>query len=123
MRRIFLVILCFALFSSSVIAETIRYDRGERRDPFLPLVGPEGIVNTKKFDPTDINIEGIIYDPRGESMVLINGEFYKQGDNVKNANIISIFEDRIILGQSDEQKTIWIREEIVSPGAGKDAGK
>jgi len=103
------------LTSPSVFAETIRYEKGDRRDPFISLVGADGIV-ARKFDASDINVEGIIYDPHGESMVLINGEFYKQGDNVKGANVITIFRDRIILGRSDEEKTLWIREEIVKPG-------
>ena len=104
------------LMGTSVFAETIRYEKGDRRDPFISLVGADGIVS-RKFDASDINVEGIIYDPHGESMVLINGEFYKQGDNVKGANVITIFRDRIILGRSDEEKTIWIREEVVNPDA------
>jgi hypothetical protein len=117
------LVLIICLFSSSVMAESVRYDRGDRRDPFIPLIGPEGVVDAKKFNAADVNIEGIIYDPRGESMVLINGEFYKEGDSVKNASVISIFQDRVILGQSDEQKTIWIREEIVTNGERKDESK
>jgi hypothetical protein len=112
--RIFLIFTAFFAITASVLAQEVRYDRGERRDPFIPLIGPEGFVDARKFDTSDLNIEGIIHDPKGESLVLINGEFYKEGDDVKGANVISIFQDRIILGQSDEQKTIWIREEIVS---------
>ena len=103
------------LSGTSVFAETIRYEKGDHRDPFISLVGADGIV-ARKFDASDINVEGIIYDPHGESMVLINGEFYKQGDNVKGANVITIFRDRVILGRSDEEKTIWIREEVVNQG-------
>ncbi len=101
------------LFSSSVMAQEIRYDSGGRRDPFIPLVTLEGIVDQKKFDSKDIKIEGIVFDPSGGSMVLINGEFYKEGDHVNGANVITIFRDRVILSQSDEEKTLWIREEIL----------
>lgn len=106
----------FFVFSSSVLAETIRYDSGDRRDPFIPLVDPEGIVDSRKFDTSGLMVEGIIHDPNGESLVLINGEFYKEGDNVRGVNVITIFKDRVILGASDEKKTIWIREEIVNGG-------
>jgi hypothetical protein len=118
-----LAFLLISLFFSSVLSADVRYDKGDRRDPFIPLVGPEGIVDARKFDTSDINIEGIIHDPHGESLVLINGEFYKEGDNVKGANVISIFQDRVILGQSDEQKVIWIREEILNEGELKDDKK
>ncbi len=104
--------LFFLIFSTSVFAAEIRYDNGGRRDPFTPLIGPNGAL-TYKFNPTDLNIEGIIYDPRGTSLVLLNGEFYKEGQTVKNATVISIFKDRVLLRQEDEEKTIWLRDEIL----------
>lgn len=120
-RYFSLIVLFFFSLNASVLAANVRYDRGERRDPFIPLVGPEGYVDSRQFDTSDLIIEGIIHDPKGESLVLINGEFYKEGQDVKGANVISIFKDRVILGQSDEQKTIWIREEIVSGEEVQDA--
>lgn len=101
------------LFISVAFAEEIRYDSGARRDPFIPLIGEGGMLAAKGFDPNGLNVEGIIFDPIEGSMVLINGELYKQGDHVLNANIINIFNDRVIFSQDDEEKTIWIREEIV----------
>jgi len=126
--RRFFVYLTFIFLGSLAIAfgflpsvrgtEEVRYASGARRDPFIPLVGPGGIV-VKTFDPTDLKVEGIIFDPNQGSLVLINGEFYKQGERVKNATLISIFKDRVILSQDDEQKVIWIREEIAQEGQKK----
>lgn len=118
--RFILLLTSLLLFSSSVLAEEIRYDSGGKRDPFIPLVTAEGIVDAKKFNTNDLQIEGIIFDPNGGSMVLVNGEFYKQGDHVNGANVISIFRDRVVLSQADEEKTLWIREEIVTPGDAHD---
>lgn len=98
---------------SLAFADEIRYDSQNRRDPFIPLVGPGGALMLK-FNPGDLNIEGIIYDPKaGGSLVLINGEFYKEGQSVGKATIVSIFKDRVVLRQDDEEKTLWIREEVV----------
>lgn len=105
------------------MAEPIRYDSGGRKDPFVPLVSAEGVVNEKRFDASDIRVEGIVFDPNGGSMVLINNEFFKEGDHVNGANIITIFRDRVILSQSDEEKTLWIREEVVSSGDSANAPK
>ena len=116
-------LLFFFVFTASVLAEDIRYDKGDRRDPLMPLVGPNGVVLTDKFDSTDLKVEGIIYDPNSESLVLINGEFYKEGDHVNGANVITIFPDRVILEQSDEKKTIWIREEVPTQGEVPDEKK
>lgn len=123
MRSLLGALLFMLIFSASVLAEQIRYDNGGRRDCFIPLVNTEGIVDDKKFDASDINIEGIVFDPIEGSMVLINNEFYKEGDHVNGANIITIFRDRVILSQSDEEKTLWIREEIVSPGESSNAAQ
>lgn len=102
-------------FFSLAFAEEIRYDSGARRDPMTPLVGPDGVVAIK-FNPNDLNIEGIIFDSnRAGSLVLINGEFYKEGQSVNDATIISILKDRVILRQDDEEKSLWMREEVVDP--------
>lgn len=109
--------LAAGAFFSLAFAGEIRYDNGARRDPMTPLVGPDGVINVK-FNPDDLNIEGIIYDKnRAGSLVLINGEFYKEGQSVKDATIISILKDRVILRQDDEaeEKTIWMREEVLDP--------
>lgn len=97
---------------SIAAAEAIQYQRGDRRDPFIPLIGP-GIAVAKTQKKMDLNIEGIIIDKSQGSMALINGQFYKEGDTVEDMNIISIFVDRVILSQNDEEKTIWLREEIL----------
>ncbi len=101
-------------FFSLAFAEEIRYDSGGRRDPFVALVGPGGTMAVKS-NPGDLNIEGIIFDPKnGGSLVLVNGEFYKEGQSVNKATIVSIFKDRVIMRQDDETKELWIRDELVS---------
>lgn len=113
---VFLFMLLNSGFFSLAFADEIRYDSGNRRDPFLPLVGPGGMV-LQKFNPGDLNIEGIIFDPRGSgSLVLVNGEFYKEGQTVNKATIMSIFKDRVIFRQDDEEKVLWIRDEVVGSG-------
>ena len=108
-----ILLLAGAAFFSLAFAEEVRYDSGARRDPMIPLVGPDGIVSVK-FNPDDLNIEGIIFDMnRAGSLVLINGEFYKEGESVKNSTIITIMKDRVILRQDDEEKSLWIRDEVL----------
>ncbi len=84
----------------------------------IPLIGPGGEIK-KGFNASGLNIEGIIFDPSSGSLVLINGEFYREGDTVSGANVITIFRDRVVLAQDDEEKIIWIREEIVTDNLSK----
>lgn len=111
---LFAVILS-PLFFSTAFADQVIYERGDRRDPFIPLIGPNGVL-TQKTKTSDLNVEGIIYDPSRGSMVLVGDELYKQGDQIGEATVITIFKDRVIFKQNDEEKTIWIREEIASGG-------
>ena len=116
------------LFSSHAwaAAETIAYDPGGRRDPFIPLVGKGTFKKAAAPTQSEWRIEGIIHDPFASSLVIIDGELYKEGDQVNNANIISIFEDRIIIAplsgveEDEEDETnkeliLWIHEELL-PG-------
>ena len=118
--KICFVIILMIIFVPLVnlLAEEFRYDRGTRKDPFVPLVGPGGLVKSE-IQTSDLNIEGIIFDPKKGSMVLINGEFYKEGDRVKSANVVSIFKDRVILVQNDKEKILWLREELIPEGEKK----
>ena len=113
-----LILLATGLFIPGLHADEIPYDSGNRRDPFIPLVGEGGVV-VHAFNPTDLKVQGIIYDPQHGSLVLINGDFYKQGEKVQNATIANIFKDRVILAQDDLQKTLWLNEEPAEGGEKK----
>lgn len=109
---VILISLTLSYLAQTVHAEDISYSSGDRRDPFMPLIGPDGAVKVGRAK-SDLIIEGIIFDPKEGSLVLISNNFYKEGDQVQNANIISIFKDRIVLAENDEEKVLWLREEIV----------
>ncbi len=125
MRRLG-IFLCLAIgtvfFHPGLQAGEIQYESANRRDPFVPLVGPGGVV-AREFNPVGLAVEGVIYDPPYGSLALINGEFYQEGATVENASIISIFKDRVILAQGDEEKILWLREELLTPGAKKNEAK
>ncbi len=107
---VFMAVPSPALFS----ADEIPYSSGGRRDPFIPLIGAKGMLKYgSEAKSKDLVLDGIIFDPAGESLVVINGETYRQGSQIGKVAIISIFKDRVVLGQSDGEKTLWIREEIV----------
>ncbi len=106
-----LVILINATFGLA-FAEKIQYDSGAKRDPMIPLIGPNGLISQKAIR-SDLNIEGIILDPRGGSVAVINGDVYKAGDRIGEATVVQILQDRVLLTQDDEEKTVWLREEII----------
>lgn len=102
------------LFFSIAHAEEIRYDRANRRDPFQPLVGPHALRG-EGTGKDAFPVEGVVFDPPGGSYAVIGGEIYREGDTVKDAQLIKIMRDRVILNQHSEEIVIWLREEILEP--------
>lgn len=98
------------MFASAVLpaaAEEVSYESGGRRDPFVPLVGAEGIL-LKEINLSEFHLEGIVYDPSKGSLALINGEFYRAGDQVKGATLQTIAKDHVVLAQEDKDVTLWV---------------
>ncbi len=92
MKRFFVnsVTITMILVSAVLIAqrsfgqEYTYYSKGER-DPFIPLITSGarmslGLQVVETID--DIKFEGIIFDPFGKSMAMLNGEVVKEGDTV-----------------------------------------
>lgn len=110
------VLFFFCVFPSLPIrAEEIKYDRGGRRDPFIPLIGPHAKKNIHSGSES-LSIEGIIFDPDRGSYVLIGGHVYKEGEDIGGAKVVQIFPDRVILLQESKEVVIWMREEVLEGG-------
>jgi len=85
----------------------ITYDSGNRRDPFIPLEGADGMY---QGSPSGFVLEGVIYDPAGGSFAIINGKPYKVGEMVGEAKVTRICKHNTTLDVNGEMKTLWIRE-------------
>lgn len=105
------VIVILLMIFSMAWADEIRYDKGGRRDPFVPLRGFTGEDGTTG-DKT-LTLEGIVYDPKGSSYVVINGEVYREGEEVGGGNLIRILQDRVVLQRIGQETVIWLHEEIL----------
>ncbi len=100
---VLLLITVNALFSFS---EEVRYDSGNRRDPFVPVKQQQTLGQAG--GKTDIIIEGIIYDPHGKSMVIVRDEPYLVGDSIGTQKIIEIFQKKIVTLSDGQQSEYWI---------------
>jgi hypothetical protein len=101
--------MLLVLVTSAFAASEVGYDRGSRRDPFMPL-------KAEVFAPasnvsTSVKLEGIIYDPGGQSMAMLNGKAYQMGEAVGDAKVVKISKDHVVISEGGEDKTLWIREE------------
>lgn len=97
-------LICLLLFFTNLAlvfgqTEFVYEDKG-KRNPFVPLVTPEGRL--LKLDKQSITsseglaIEGIIYDKFGRSFAIVNTEVVGIGDSVGDYQVLKIFEDKVV---------------------------
>lgn len=102
-----------AFIFSVAEAKEIRYDKGTRRDPFEPLIGPHAPLGSGGVKKEMFPLEGVVYDPLKGSYAVIGGEIYREGESPEGAKLIKVLPDRIILLQESNEIVIWLREEIL----------
>jgi hypothetical protein len=93
-------------------AEYTYYSEG-KRDPFVPLVTGEvitslGIQSVETIE--DVKLEGIVFDPSGESIAVLNGEIVREGEKAYNVEIVKIYNNAVTLKVYNDTHTIDLIE-------------
>jgi len=120
MRKIFIIffiatpLLLLTNSMQQLFGEEYKYDSKGRRDPFIPLVTGNirtslGLQSVETAE--DINLEGIIFDPNGKSIAVLNGEIVKEGDKLYNIEIVKIYSSSIVLKIYDKPHKINLIKE------------
>jgi hypothetical protein len=107
--RFLIGLLLLILAAGSLNAEEIAYDAGKRRDPFVPLTGEDSELVSASS--SGVKLEGIIYDPDGRSMAILNGKAYQAGEAVGDAKVVRIQKDQVVVSTGGEEQILRIREE------------
>jgi len=93
----------------SFAQEEFVYDAKGRRNPFIPLVTPDGrlLKLEQEVSETGLSLEGVIYDANGISYAIVNGGVVKIGDIAgDNYQVLKIEQDKVIFikeGQTTEE--------------------
>ena len=117
MRSFWILALCLAIVSAAGVfghCEAHKYDPAGRRDPFVPLAGPDrpvasGLENIASVD--DIRLEGIAISPKGKSRAILNGEMVKENDRIGNIEIKKIEKKQVIITFGGVERTLTLFEE------------
>ena len=107
------IILTLANQYSYAAGERFVYDSKNKRDPFIPLVGKgmRLLIPQAAKSIENIVLEGIIFDPGQGSLVIINGEIFKEGDPVGGFILSEVTKKSIILTKDEKDYTIILIEE------------
>jgi hypothetical protein len=91
--------------------DAFRYDAKGRRDPFVFLVRdgrPVGIAQTPREYKLTPVLYGILWDPRGQSIALIDGAELKVGDPIGAYRVREIQEHAVVLTNGGEPVVLTI---------------
>lgn len=82
-------------------SQPFRYDPGGRRDPFVALVREGRLTGaaaqSARKDSQSLVLGGILWDPAGGSIALINEEEVTVGGEVNGYRVVEIRSDAVVL--------------------------
>ena len=115
MRRIVCTVLAAGvIFAVSHAAPgSFKYETKGKRDPFIPLIGPDkakvsGVIDIVSID--DVNLEGIAFGAKGRRSVIMNGEILKEGDKVGEVEVRKITKSTVTISIGVNEYTLNIQE-------------
>jgi len=98
--------------------DDFKYDSQGRRDPFGPLVRDGKLVGTILQPRVNVEVPvlyGILWDPDGNSIAIINDEEVRAGDTIGGFRVAEIREDVVVLNNGSEP--VVLRIEFETPVA------
>ncbi len=110
-------------------AERFRYNAKGRRDPFVALVRDGRIVAISTSGHAESSkpvLYGVLWDPVGRSIALINDGEAKVGDMVGDYRVVEIRKDAVVLANGGEPVVIELAFETPpksAPGATTGGGQ
>ncbi len=113
MKNAWVLMLGFFIVVPAYAQQTdTAYDEHGKHDPFLPLVAPGGAIITYDSDLTvgDMILEGIISDPQGNGLAIINGKVVKVGDKVGSYAVGVIGHDDVDLSKGQEHFSLKLKK-------------
>jgi hypothetical protein len=114
--------------ASPPTGEPFRYNARGRRDPFVALVRDGRIVGTPvgRGESSRPVLYGVLWDPAGRSIALINDGEARVGDMVAGYRVIEIRKDAVVLANGGEPLVIEIAfdaPKAAAPGAATGGGQ
>lgn len=111
----FLWVITLFLSTSLIIADKApKYEKGRKRNPFIPYVTNDGQLTNIKDEEKDfsLNLEGIIYDKKGESIAIINSEILKENDTIAGIKLLEIRKDSVVYVKDGEIFIMELEKEV-----------
>jgi hypothetical protein len=102
------------LFSIAFAQEKqFTYDTKGKRNPFIPLITSDGrLLKLDKEEVTgDLAVEGIIFDKKGRSYAIANGQVVGIGDSIAGYEVLKIENNKVLFIKDGQIREIAIHKE------------
>lgn len=116
--KIILFFLCIFTYDLTLTTydlfaqDRFTYDAKGKRDPFIPLVTPDGRL--VKLEPEEsasgLLLEGIIYDEYGLSCAIVNGQVVSVSDKVGDYQVLRVEKDKVIFIKDGKTTEVELTE-------------
>jgi len=105
--------LCFVLCHFLYAQEQFVYDAKGKRNPFIPLVTPDGRLLKLEKEQTlsGLSLEGIIYDEHGLSYAIVNSEVVRVSDKIGDYQVLKIEKNKVIFIKGGQITEVELKEE------------
>ena len=94
--------------------EPFVYDAKGHRDPFMALVRDGKLIGTQKGTPPDTGkpvLYGILWDPNGQSIAMLNDTEVTVGETVGIYEVLEIRQDAVVLSAGGDPLVLKIEFE------------
>lgn len=108
----------WAVEEASKKSSAFQYDSKGRRDPFTPLVREGKLVNVTPGTQISVTrpvLYGILWDPGGQSLALLNDTEVKVGDTIGGYRVQEIRQDAVVLIGGGEPVVLQLAFETPPP--------
>ncbi len=117
-KRLFLGTAC-ALVAAGFFSEArAEYHPRGKRDPFVPLMAPNGQrvypPGTDDGGLSNFVLQGIVYEPQGESYAIINDRIVREQDEIEGMKVLKIGPTFVTILSNGNEVQLTIRSSASS---------
>ena len=110
-------LLVFVLFAGCPAAWAAYESKG-KRDPFVPLLLPDGqrispppdTEGTGSLGLNRVALQGVVYDPSGDSYVILSGRLLRENEEWEGIRILKIEPNAVTIWRDGETHQLIVRK-------------
>jgi hypothetical protein len=107
------IVMFFVFCAAYAQEQQFTYDSKGKRNPFIPLLTSDGrlLKLDKEEAKGDLQVEGVIFDKRGRSYTIVNGQVVGIGDSIAGYEVLKIENNKVLFIKESKITEIEIRKE------------